>query len=149
MTQLNLRSRRVTLSQITVVGTALKLMCGDIREVRSQLQAKLLRDVVSGLYWDGCKALVNLCYHVAREHTLQLLTTFHHGHVVVFHARINLQTLALEVEAEHQSPLVVQRADGGRHADRGSATQVVADACLIGEVVEQFSQLLSPCLGRT
>ena len=168
MTQINLRSRRVALAQITVVGIALKLMCGDIREVRTQLQAKLLGDVVSGLYWDSCKALVNLCYHVARKHTFQLLTTFHHGHVVVLHTRINLHALALEVETEHQAPLVIQGivgvdaeqqvrlqrvavegSDGGRHADRGSATQVVADARLIGEVVEQFSQLLSPCLSRT
>ena len=165
MAQLNLRSRRVALSQITVVGIALKLMCGDIREVRTQLQAKLLGDVVSGLYWDGCKALVNLSYHVAREHALQLLTTFHHSHVVVLHSRIRLHSLAFEVETEHQAPLVVQGivgvdaeqqvraqriavqgADGGRHADRGSATQIVADARLVGEVVEQFSQLLSPCL---
>ena len=167
MAQLNLRSRRVALAQITIVGIALKLMCGDIREVRTQLQTKLLGDVVSGLHWDGCKALVNLCYHVARKHTFQLLTTFHHGHVVVLHSRIRLHALAFEVEAEHQSPLViqgivgidteqqvrlqriaVQGADGGRHADRGSATQVVADACLVGEFVEQFSQILSPCLSR-
>ena len=109
--------------------------------------------------------MVNLCYHVARKHTLQLLPTFHHGHVVVFHTRINLHALALEVETEHPAPLVIQGivgidaeqqvwlqriavkgADGGWHADRGSATQIVADARLVGEVVEQFSQLLSPCL---
>ena len=167
MSQFYLGPRRVALAQITVVGTAFKLMRGDVGEVRTQLQTNLLCNVVSGLHWDSCEVLVNLCYNVAREHAIQLLTTFHHGHVVVLYARINLHALAFEVQAEHQSPLVVQGivgvdaelqvrlqrvavegADGGRHADRGSATQVVADACLVGEFVEQFSQILSPCLSR-
>ena len=144
-------------AEITIVCPALKLLRGNITYVWTQLEAEIIADIVCCQNRNGDETHIHLGHYIARKDALQLLAATNYLHIVVLNARIGLHALVLEADSAHETPVsgewvigihaqtevrakgvAVKRADGGRHADRGGAAQVIRHACLILIAVEIF-----------
>ena len=89
---------RIAGTEVSVIDVSLKRRVGDIRDIWSAFQQEV-SSAKGSHQWYGYHPLIAVSDQFSRVHTLELVATLHHRHVVVFYRSIYFHSFILQVYA--------------------------------------------------